>query len=155
MRKQRTRQHIIADLGVNHVEKQVLLAGFTLTRESFDYGMDGYIRTFDENGELESNFIEVQVKSSEFPKMDAANRGLAFDLSVRDLENWLTGRMPMALVLYFAQADKAYFVELTQYFRQQPEALRGVRKFVRVFIPLENVFDPSAAQYLRMLKIQL
>ncbi len=32
MRKQRTRQHIIEDLGFNYVERQILYAGFTVQR---------------------------------------------------------------------------------------------------------------------------
>ena len=45
MRKQRTREHIIEDLGFNHVERQVLYAGYTVMRysQSNDYGYDGLI----------------------------------------------------------------------------------------------------------------
>jgi hypothetical protein len=39
-RKTRTREHVIADLAVNHVERQVLLCGFTLERIVHDYGLD-------------------------------------------------------------------------------------------------------------------
>jgi hypothetical protein len=46
MRKQRTREHIIADLGVNHVERQILYTGFTVNRysQSNDYGHDGFLK---------------------------------------------------------------------------------------------------------------
>jgi hypothetical protein len=50
MKKQRTRQHIIEDLGFNNVEKQVLLAGCIVQRYFADYGYDGEIQTFDKNG---------------------------------------------------------------------------------------------------------
>ena len=36
MKKLRTRQHIIEDLGLNHIEKQVLLSGNILKRNQ-DY----------------------------------------------------------------------------------------------------------------------
>jgi len=39
-RKRRTREHIIADLGVNHVEKCILECGWTVQRFSPDYGLD-------------------------------------------------------------------------------------------------------------------
>ena len=37
-RKRRTREHVIADLAVNHVERQALLCGFTIERVVHDYG---------------------------------------------------------------------------------------------------------------------
>jgi hypothetical protein len=36
-RKRRTREHIIADLSVNHVERQLLLCGFTCDELRRDY----------------------------------------------------------------------------------------------------------------------
>ena len=38
MRKRRTREHIIADLSVNHMERFALRCGFVLNRFYFDYG---------------------------------------------------------------------------------------------------------------------
>ena len=52
MRKQRTRGHIIEDLGFNHVERQILYVGFTVHRYTHnDYGYDGLFHTFNERGE--------------------------------------------------------------------------------------------------------
>ena len=45
---QRTREHIIADLSVNFVERQVLLAGHTIERWYSDYGIDQVISTYDQ-----------------------------------------------------------------------------------------------------------
>jgi hypothetical protein len=39
-RKRRTREHVIADLSVNHVERQALLCGFSVERIRVDYGID-------------------------------------------------------------------------------------------------------------------
>ncbi len=64
MRKQRTRQHIIADLGVNHTERQILLAGYIFSRPAQDYGYDGVSMTCDSNGEIEPGLIFFQVKST-------------------------------------------------------------------------------------------
>ena len=51
-RKRRTRGHIIADLGVHHLEGHVLRCGYTLERITHDYGLDVVIRTFDARGLL-------------------------------------------------------------------------------------------------------
>jgi Domain of unknown function (DUF4365) len=92
MRKRRTRAHIIADLGFNYVERQVLLAGNTLERIRFDYGYDGCLQTFNENGEIEYGNIFMQLKSTDTLKLSKDEQSsVIFDLSIRDLELWLMG----------------------------------------------------------------
>jgi len=56
-RKRRTREHVIADLSINHVERFALEAGFTVQRNEHDYGHDLEITTFNEQGELEHGLI--------------------------------------------------------------------------------------------------
>jgi hypothetical protein len=51
--KRRTREHVIADLGVNFVERKILLAGFVAEREHFDYGIDLVVKTFDAAGVID------------------------------------------------------------------------------------------------------
>ena len=53
LRKRRTREHVIADLSVNFLERQVLLCGFTTERMAHDYGVDLEIFTFNRVGEIE------------------------------------------------------------------------------------------------------
>jgi hypothetical protein len=38
--KRRTRGHVIADLAVNHVQRHVLLAGYTMQAILNDYGLE-------------------------------------------------------------------------------------------------------------------
>jgi hypothetical protein len=90
MRKLRTREHIIEDLGLNHVERQVLKAGFVLQKYgSNDYSYDGIIHTFDSNGESDNGMILFQLKSTDNIKFDKTKKVIKFDLSKRDLELWL------------------------------------------------------------------
>ena len=64
MKKLRTRKHIIEDLGLNHIEKQILLSGNILKRnQDNDYGYDGMINTFDEIGQIDNLSFLVQLKS--------------------------------------------------------------------------------------------
>ena len=63
MKKLRTRQHIIEDLGLNHIEKQILLSGNILRRfGENDYGYDGMIDTFNEQGETENLSFKIKFK---------------------------------------------------------------------------------------------
>lgn len=67
-RKRRTRQHIIADLSVNHIERFVLLNGYSTERVNCDYGIDLIIFTYDANGEIENGqiFVQLLVTSRKF-----------------------------------------------------------------------------------------
>jgi hypothetical protein len=64
-RKLRTREHIIADLAVNHVERQVFLCGWTVERVFHDYGLDLILFFFNSMGELENGNAYIQVKATE------------------------------------------------------------------------------------------
>jgi hypothetical protein len=153
MRKRRTRAHIIEDLGFNHVERQVLLAGYTVERIRYDYGHDGYIQTFNDNGEIEPGSILMQLKSTDKIKLsEKKENSIIFDLSIRDLELWLSGREMMLLLIHDAQLERTFFVELKDYFRQNREALQNVHKFVRIFIPFKNVFNHTILKKIRATK---
>jgi Domain of unknown function (DUF4365) len=153
MRKQRTRPHIIEDLSFNYVERQILYGGFTVHRITHnDYGYDGLITTFNELGELESGLILFQLKSTDSIQLSKSNDSFIFDLSERDLEAWLTESNLMLFVLYDAQSEKAFYLDLQTYFNENPMKFIENRKFVRIYIPIRNVFQTSMMQYIRQLK---
>jgi hypothetical protein len=54
--KLRTRAHVLADLSVNYVERQVLFCGCAVQRIYSDYGYDLMMSTFKPNGEIEEPF---------------------------------------------------------------------------------------------------
>jgi hypothetical protein len=152
MRKQRTREHIIEDLGFNHVEKQVLLAGHILRRNSqSDYGYDGDIHTFNEQGETENFFMWFQLKSTDHIQLSIPKEAFVFDLSRQDLELWLYSKNPVLLILFDAQKDIACFIDLQLYFNENKIELKNVRKFVRVYIPQDAIFNSLSVQKLRKL----
>jgi hypothetical protein len=63
--KTRTREHVIADLGINHVERQLLLCGCTVQRLHPDYGYDLSMTSFNAQGEIEPGIIYFQVKATD------------------------------------------------------------------------------------------
>ena len=81
MRKRRTRQHFIEDLGFNYVEKQALLGRCTIQRITHDYGLDAEMHTYEENGEVEVGGIHIQIKSTDKIKLLKTRKEFAFDLS--------------------------------------------------------------------------
>lgn len=152
MRKQRTRQHFIEDLGYNHVERQVLYSNCTLQRYRFDYGYDAMINMYGETGEYENEIIQVQLKSTDFIKISEVTNTIAFDLSKRDLELWLYSSSPVLIIIYDAIQEIAYWVDLINYFKKNKKSLEKVNKFVRIYIPIENHFDRNTIQKIKAIK---
>lgn len=76
-RKQRTRQHVIADQSINYLEKFILDEGHTAQRILSDYGYDLVMMTFDQNGYAESGLVFFQVKATE--NLLHSNENFAYD----------------------------------------------------------------------------
>jgi hypothetical protein len=89
MRKRRTREHIIADLGVHHTEGFILRRGWSAERFRYDYGYDLALFTYNEQGEQEPEFVFLQIKATERPDYSPGNEQLRFVLETRDLQTWL------------------------------------------------------------------
>ena len=152
MRKQRTRQHFIEDFGMNHIEYKILAAHCTLERYRYDYGYDASVNTYNENGEYENGAIQIQLKSTDNLKISKAKNAIVFDLDQRDLELWLDSRVPFIFVVYDALKEVAYWVDLQDYFTINREVLKKVNKFVRIYIPSDNVFTHYTIQKYRQIK---
>ena len=58
----------------------------------------------------------------------------------------------MLFVLYDAQSEKAYFLDLQTYFNENSMKFIENRKFVRIYIPISNIFKTSKMQFIRQLK---
>jgi len=144
-RKRRTREHVIADLSVNHVERQVLLCGFTVERRWHDYGFDLFMNTYDRNGELESGEVHFQLKATDQLRLTSNGQAVLFRVARADLRTWLDVTMPMIVVVYDARAEIAYWLYVQEHFAKQPrfDARRGSRT-VGLRLPREQRLDPAA-----------
>ena len=59
MRKRRTREHIIADLSANHVERHALLCGYSVERVIHDYGIDLVTVHFRKSGLMDTTAMRL------------------------------------------------------------------------------------------------
>lgn len=149
-RKRRTREHVIADRGINFVERQALFADYSVTQILHDYGLDLVLSTFDDDGELESGGILIQVKATDHLTTVQAGRFVSVRIERADLRAWLTEPMPVILIVYDAQNDQAYWLYVQAEFT-------GVRLFretpgrgkATVRIPVDHVLDPNAIRRFR------
>ncbi len=147
MRKRRTREHIIADLSVNHVERHALLAGYTVARKLDDYGIDLVLTTYNNQGEIEDGAVLFQLKATDSLRLTADGSSILFTVSSSDLEFWILQVPPLMLIIYDAQADVAYWLYIQAYFQRQPGFdLSQVGRTVTVRIPVNNIVNQNAMQ---------
>lgn len=145
MRKRRTREHVIADLSVNHVERVVLRCGWTVERSRHDYGIDLFMETYTANGEVQNGRVLFQLKATDSLKRSADGTVIPLRLEWRDLLFWLNERWPVILVVYDAREDRAFWLYVQDYFQRQRWTKRaGAATTVTVHIPIDNVLDEAA-----------
>jgi hypothetical protein len=152
-RKQRTRQHVIADLSVHHVERFILEEGHTAQRLGSDYGYDLIMWTFDHDGYPEPGSIYFQLKAME--RLGKSRTDYVHDLDARDYNLWMLEKTPVILVLFDATRRRAYWLCVQRYFHEDTtrKPKKGA-KTVRVRVPMRQVVNRRAIARLRDLKQQ-
>jgi Domain of unknown function (DUF4365) len=154
VRKQRTRQHVIADLSVHYLEGFILEEGHTAQQLERDYGYDLLMFTYDEQGYVEPGFVSLQVKAAE--SLQSAGSGYVFDLDVRDYNLWKVEKMPVILVLFDALRRRGYWLAVQDYFREDTARRphRGA-KTVRMRVSRRQPVHRRAIAKMRELKNDL
>lgn len=145
-RKKRTREHVIADLGVNHVERAILRCGFSAERVIHDFGIDLFMFTYDADGEAENGLVLFQLKSTDHLKVRADGDAIVFRVARADLNGWLAEALPVVLAVYDEQADVAYALYVQAYFEGRKSMRKAATKTVTLHIPTENVLNEEAVQ---------
>jgi hypothetical protein len=149
--KQRTRQHVIADQSINHVERFIIDEGHTAQRMEKDYGYDLLLFTYDEQGYSEPDFLSVQLKAAE--SLQAVGSDYVFDVDIRDYNLRMLERMPVILILFDASRRRAYWLAVQGYFSE--DAARRPKKgakTVRVRVPKRQAVNRRAIAKMRDLK---
>lgn len=155
-RKRRTREHVLADLSVNYVEKQALLCGFGVDRVRLDYGIDLMVQTFNRRGEVENGWIPFQLKGTDRIKLVGGGSAVSCRIERADLRHWLNERQPVILTLYDARADVAYWLFVRGHFAGLAGFdMHRAPQRLSVAIPRRNVLDRAAMRHLARLKNDL
>lgn len=153
MRKRRTREHVIADLGVNHVERFVLRCGWTVERARFDYGIDLMVRTFAATGDIENGEVKLQVKATESVPRSPDRSTIPLRLEWRDMLFWVSEPVPVIVALYDAADDRAVWLDVREHFRKRQWARRAASSTtVTVHIPAASVLDEAAVRLFARLR---
>jgi hypothetical protein len=150
-RKRRTRQHVIADLSVHHVEGFILEEGYTAQRLGSDYGYDLIVWTFDEQGYAEPGAIYFQFKAMD--RLDEQGTDYVYDLDIRDYNLWMREESPVILILFDATRRRAFWLPVQGYFREDvARRPKKGAKTVRVRLSRRHVVNRRAITAMRGLK---
>jgi hypothetical protein len=150
-RKQRTRQHVIADLSVHYVEGFILAEGHTAQRLDRDYGYDLLLTTYDEQGYVEPGLLLLQLKATE--TLQTVGPASVFDLDIRDYNLWMLEEIPVILILFDAARKRAYWLDVQRYFREDENRCpKKGTKTVRVRVPMRQAVSRRAIAAMRKLK---
>jgi hypothetical protein len=109
-RKQRTREHVIADMSFHHLGYRVVQCGFTFEADKADYGYDGAIFTFDKHGQIENSYMFVQLKATDKTKFSSDRKRVIFRVSRKDINLWQDEIVPVCLIVFDAKRETAYWV---------------------------------------------
>ena len=142
-RKRRTREHVIADLSVHHVEGFIRKEGHTAQRLGSDYGYDLFVTTYDAQGYVEAGVICLQLKAAE--SLPSVGHDYVFDLDLRHYNLWMQEKMPVILVLFDASRRRASWLCVQDYFNEDvARRPKKGTKTVRVRVPVRQVVNQRA-----------
>ena len=151
-RKLRTREHVLADLSVNHVERFNFRCAWVARRMYPDYGTDLLMETFNAQGEFENGFVLFQLKATDTLKVMARRQVIPVRLEWRDVLYWLNERDPGILIIYDAGEERAWWLHLQVALRAQFQRSRRPKVKVTLRIPLENRLDETAIRHFAHLR---
>ena len=158
----RTREHWLADLSINHVERFLLLQGHSAQRVQFDYGYDLFMQTFDYGGDAarkrgtyEGGVVYFQFKATH--KISVLEDGTTIAISVarRHVELWRTESMPVILILYDKASERAYWMYVQQHLRVTGQTWPAGQKEVTLRMSMRNVVDENAIEQFRQFKAKV
>jgi hypothetical protein len=144
--KRRTREHIIADLSENYVQRLFLERGHTCARAVPDYGYDLSVYTHDQEGYIEDGHIFLQLKATD--DIEKYRRGDMFSYTIDAVlcRQWCRARDPVYFVLFDVQRRRAYWTNAQTYFRglANKKTLKKSQKSVQIHVSRKNVMNLRA-----------
>ena len=155
-RKRRTREHVIADLSVNHVERFALRCGYAVERVRQDYGLDLMVFTYTAHGEVENDFIWMQLKATDHLLWNKSHNAVIVRVERAHLLFWLRQSLPVILIVYDGRGEAAYWIHIQSMLEGgQVFRLRRTGATVTLHVPGVNIVNESAMRHFAHLKADL
>lgn len=152
-RKRRVREHVIADMSVNFLERQVLRRSHQLIRiPQPEYGLDAMMLYFADSGEIENGVVFFQAKATDRLTIVDRGRGIAVAVEAAHLQYWYwVSHHPVILVVYDAEKHRGFWLDVQRYVDEQAPQVEGDTVTLRV--PLQNRLTLRAVDDIRHLSL--
>lgn len=136
-RKRRTREHVIAEMSVNFLERKVLQRGHQLFRMGqVEYGIDAIMYHFGQEGGLENGHVQFQLKATDHLKFNRDREYLPVVVDEGHLDHWSKELHPFILVLFDARNMRGYWLYVQEYVRSTGIYPKG--DTVTLLVPVKN-----------------
>jgi hypothetical protein len=110
-----------------------------------DYGIDIAMTVFDDRGRVLYRPVFFQVKATDSLEVNRRVGSVVVRIDWRDVLYCLNTQVPFALVMYDAQQDAAWWVNMQAYLRSvEPKSGRRAKGTLSVHVPLDNILDEDA-----------
>lgn len=153
LRKLRTREHVVADLSYNFLERKVLERGHWLDAPINDYGIDATMFHHNLKGEIENGEVRFQLKAREQVGVSRDGTWISQRVEIKDLHYWYYELYPVILVVYDAGRNRAVWLHLQQYVSEHPAIMESDAATATVRIPAKNTLTIQAIDRFRKLSL--
>lgn len=137
------------------VEKTIVRNGWKYRRQEKDNDIDGEIEVFSEEGETTAKIIKVQLKATK--ELKYSENSVVFDCPVKFLNFCDVCDLPVILILYGLDEEKAYWIWTQKYIFQALDSegieWRNNASTVRIKIPITNEVKEDDKFYNQIEKI--
>ncbi len=155
VRKRRPREHVIGEIGVNFLERQVLRRGHQLRRvPEPEYGTDALMLHFSpETNEIENGWVEFQVKATDELNFVDDGNSLNCSIEMAHLQFWYWEvAHPFILVLYDAQKHRAFWIDIQNYIDEH-KIIDDRQTTTTIRIPTRNKLTLNAVDRFRKMSL--
>jgi hypothetical protein len=152
-RKRRVREHVIADMSVNFLERQVLRRSHQLLRiPQPEYGLDAMMLHFADTGEIENGVVFFQAKATDSPDLIDHGKSVAAVVETAHLHYWYwVSHHPVILVLYDAAKHRGFWLDVQRYVDEHSPNVKG--DTLTLHIPVSNRLTVRAVDDFRRLSL--
>jgi hypothetical protein len=152
----RTREHIIEEMSLNFLEREVLKRGHQLIPATKrEYGHDATMIHFcPKTGGIENGEVRFQLKATN--NLDTeAEFAICPDIKLEHLHYWYweAQRLPFVLVLYDAMRHRGYWVDVRRYVDDELQEVDPDQKTTRIRIPWSSRINVRSIDRFREMSI--
>lgn len=152
--KLRTRQHVIADMSCNFLERKVLLRGHWLDAPRNDYGVEAIMFHHNERGEAENGEVRFQLKATDNLRSSRDGKQILQRAEARHDRYWFFEPYPVFVVVYDAARNRAYWLDVQASVGEHPKLMDSDKDTTTLRIPVGNSLDLRAIDRFRKVSLE-